>query len=50
MEVLASINEPQMTEENLEKLRGLGGLEQIAESLGVDIKNGLTEKQVILIS
>mmetsp|Transcript_18408 Transcript_18408/g.28718 ORF Transcript_18408/g.28718 Transcript_18408/m.28718 type:complete len:1097 (+) Transcript_18408:145-3435(+) len=45
MEVLASINEPQMTEENLEKLRGLGGLEQIAESLGVDIKNGLTEKQ-----
>mmetsp|Transcript_37030 Transcript_37030/g.57825 ORF Transcript_37030/g.57825 Transcript_37030/m.57825 type:complete len:1017 (+) Transcript_37030:126-3176(+) len=46
LEVLASINEPQMTEENLQRLKGLGGLQQIAANLGVDLSHGLTEEQI----
>mmetsp|Transcript_12190 Transcript_12190/g.19866 ORF Transcript_12190/g.19866 Transcript_12190/m.19866 type:complete len:1099 (+) Transcript_12190:101-3397(+) len=46
LEVLASINEPQMTEENLQRLKGLGGLQQIAANLGVDLSHGLTEEQL----
>ncbi|CAM9811422.1 unnamed protein product [Heterosigma akashiwo] len=36
-----------MTEENLQRLKGLGGLQQIAANLGVDLSHGLTEEQVL---